>query len=304
MTAKRNFKRRVRERQARTGESYTAARAKLLAARAASLGDDSAVRADASPAVVPVVELVDISAEATRLGFACRVAMFPALVKRAEPASVLATLHAALVGTEDDPATAVMRGVALRGRRDVSIRRATDPDTLRRFFQRARAGLGGAADDGTMLALQVAGRDGMVPVLCSVWRRELSLVVMTLDGPDDVLLDYLYLTVGPRPPPTRHPSVHVPTLFLIFNGRRYPVTRNEFVIGRNPRVADVQIKDGVISRKHAAVIRRNDTFYIKDLGSICGIFYKGMRIDNKRIDEGDVFHLASHELRFTFRVDG
>jgi hypothetical protein len=28
-----------------------------------------------------------------------------------------------------------------------------------------------------------------------------------------------------------------------------------------------------------------------------------MRIDNKRIDEGDVFHLCDYELRFTYRAD-
>ena len=27
-----------------------------------------------------------------------------------------------------------------------------------------------------------------------------------------------------------------------------------------------------------------------------------MRIDNKRIDEGDVFHLCDYELRFTYRA--
>jgi len=33
------------------------------------------------------------------------------------------------------------------------------------------------------------------------------------------------------------------------------------------------------------------------------IDYKGMRIDNKRIDEADVFHLCDYELRFTYRAD-
>ena len=92
-----------------------------------------------------------------------------------------------------------------------------------------------------------------------------------------------------------------PTLFLIYNGQRYPVTKDQFIIGRGSKTSDLPIKDGNISRKHAAVIRRNGTFYIKDLGSTNGIDYKGMRIDNKRIDEGDVFHLCDYELRFTYR---
>jgi hypothetical protein len=94
-----------------------------------------------------------------------------------------------------------------------------------------------------------------------------------------------------------------PTLFLIYNGQRYPVTKDQFIIGRGSKTSDLPMKDGNISRKHAAVIRRNGTFYIKDLGSTNGIDYKGMRIDNKRIDEGDVFHLCDYELRFTYRAD-
>jgi len=93
------------------------------------------------------------------------------------------------------------------------------------------------------------------------------------------------------------------TLFLIYNGQRYPVSKDQFIIGRGSKTSDLAIKDGNISRKHAAVIRRNGTFYIKDLGSTNGIDYKGMRIDNKRIDEGDVFHLCDYELRFTYRTD-
>jgi hypothetical protein len=105
------------------------------------------------------------------------------------------------------------------------------------------------------------------------------------------------------PAPTSNVGTSGPTLFLIYNGQRYPVTKDQFIIGRGSKTSDLPIKDGNISRKHAAVIRRNGTFYIKDLGSTNGIDYKGMRIDNKRIDEGDVFHLCDYELRFTYRAD-
>jgi hypothetical protein len=91
------------------------------------------------------------------------------------------------------------------------------------------------------------------------------------------------------------------TLYLVYNSQRYPINKDQFIIGRGSKTSDLPIKDGNISRKHAAVIRRNGTYYIKDLGSTNGIDYKGMRIDNKRIDEGDVFHLCDYELRFTYR---
>lgn len=114
---------------------------------------------------------------------------------------------------------------------------------------------------------------------------------------------------GPQSSPGPGPGQSIsgpgggPTLFLLYNGQRYPVTKDQFIIGRGSKTSDLAIKDGNISRKHAAVIRRNGTFYIKDLGSTNGIDYKGMRIDNKRIDEGDIFHLCDYELRFSYRQD-
>lgn len=109
--------------------------------------------------------------------------------------------------------------------------------------------------------------------------------------------------VQPSPPPqVSQPAPSTPnTLFLVFNNQRYPIAKDQFIIGRGSKTSDLPIKDGNISRKHAAVIRRNGTFYIKDLGSTNGIDYKGMRIDNKRIDEGDIFHICDYELRFTYR---
>ena len=107
---------------------------------------------------------------------------------------------------------------------------------------------------------------------------------MTLDG-----------TPGGAPPPP---------VYLVFDNQKYRIDKDQFIIGRGSKSSDLPIKDGNISRKHAAVIRRNGTYFIKDLGSTNGIDFKGMRIDNKRIDEGDIFHLCDYELRFTYRADG
>ena len=110
----------------------------------------------------------------------------------------------------------------------------------------------------------------------------------------------------PSPPPAPratpdNSAQNTPTLFLFFNNQKFPIDKDQFIIGRGSKTSDLPIKDGNISRKHAAVIRRNGMYYIKDLGSTNGIDYKGMRIDNKRIDEGDVFHICDYELRFTYR---
>jgi len=107
--------------------------------------------------------------------------------------------------------------------------------------------------------------------------------------------------VAPPPPGPSSTSAPSATVFLLFNGQRYPVIKDQFLIGSAP--CDLVIEDPNISQPHAAVIRRNGTFYIKDLGSTNGIHYMGMQIDNKRLDEGDVFHLCDHELRVTYRAD-
>ena len=92
-----------------------------------------------------------------------------------------------------------------------------------------------------------------------------------------------------------------PPLYLLFQSQKFLVDKEQFIIGRGSKSSDLPIRDGNISRKHAAVVRRNGSYFIKDLGSTNGIDYNGVRIDNKRIEEGDVFNICDYELRFTFR---
>ena len=118
----------------------------------------------------------------------------------------------------------------------------------------------------------------------------------------------------PPPPPARSTALRQDSaapsmdsegtgqaLYLIFENQRHKIDKEQFVIGRGSKSTDLPIKDGNISRKHAAVVRRNGTYFIRDLGSTNGIDFNGTRIDNKRIDEGDVFHLCEYELKFTYR---
>jgi pSer/pThr/pTyr-binding forkhead associated (FHA) protein len=90
-------------------------------------------------------------------------------------------------------------------------------------------------------------------------------------------------------------------LYIIFNGQKIPVTKEEFVIGRGSKSADLAIKDGNISRRHAAVVMHNGAHYLKDLGSTNGVEFQGRRFDSKRIEEGDLFRICDYELRFTYQ---
>jgi hypothetical protein len=110
--------------------------------------------------------------------------------------------------------------------------------------------------------------------------------------------------IAPPKPPSYEPTNPAagPRLTLIFQGRKIPVTSQQFIVGRGSKSSDLAIKDPNISRKHAAVIFHNGAYYIKDLGSTNGVEYKGKTVDSKRIDEGDVFSICGYDLHFTYSV--
>jgi hypothetical protein len=308
MTAKRDLKRRVRQRQARTGESYVTARRRVLAARNEPTGRDDSP--DGSPAksiapielregdelrpALPVVELRDVTQEAWQLGYRCRITVFPSVLDACELADVLAALRDALVGSAGDPGRARMFGVAFGLPSKPPL--ALLPEPYR-----------GPAE----LVFAVVGRTGAIDIRCRMWPLAPSLMLRRADESEHDMLDATpealvalrarTATVGTARFAAELFGAVRRTLFVTYRGRGKPILGNTFVIGRDPKLADLAISDDEISRAHAAVIRRDGAYYLKDLGSTTGIHYKGMQIDNKRIDDGDVFHLAGHELRFTFR---
>jgi pSer/pThr/pTyr-binding forkhead associated (FHA) protein len=101
------------------------------------------------------------------------------------------------------------------------------------------------------------------------------------------------------PPEPSTPSRAI--LYLLFQGERYPIDKDEFVIGRSSRNSDLVISNNDISRRHALIIFDGGKYYIQDNESVNGIEFNGQRIKQQQINEGDVYWLASYELRFTFR---
>jgi hypothetical protein len=89
-------------------------------------------------------------------------------------------------------------------------------------------------------------------------------------------------------------------LYLFCEGQWYTIDKEQFVIGRGSKYSDLPIKDANISRRHCAVVRRDGGYFIKDLGSTNGIEFNGERVDDHPIEEGNVYFLCDHELRFTF----
>ena len=79
------------------------------------------------------------------------------------------------------------------------------------------------------------------------------------------------------------------------------VNKDRFIIGRGKQSSDLTIKDPNVSRQHAMVEFVNGQYYMVDMGSTNGIEYNGQRIARKAVQEGDLFRICDHELRFTYR---
>ncbi len=106
---------------------------------------------------------------------------------------------------------------------------------------------------------------------------------------------------GAAPAPAPIPSIgKARPLYLYFEGQCYAIDQDQFVIGRGSKYSDLPIKDANISRRHCAIVRRDGGYYIKDLGSTNGVEFNGERVDNHRIEEGTLYRLCDHELRFSF----
>jgi len=97
------------------------------------------------------------------------------------------------------------------------------------------------------------------------------------------------------------PAVHAATLSLIYQGERYAITKDRFVIGRGKQSSDLTLKDPNVSRQHAMVEFQNGVYFMVDMGSTNGVEFNGQRIARKQIAEGDVFRICDHEIIFTYR---
>jgi pSer/pThr/pTyr-binding forkhead associated (FHA) protein len=89
-------------------------------------------------------------------------------------------------------------------------------------------------------------------------------------------------------------------MYVDYAGYRYPVATERFIIGRSRKECDLAIADTNVSRQHALVEWFNGCFHIVDMGSTNGIEFNGQRVYRRIIRDGDVFHIAGHELRFGF----
>jgi pSer/pThr/pTyr-binding forkhead associated (FHA) protein len=109
-----------------------------------------------------------------------------------------------------------------------------------------------------------------------------------------------------RPPPplpgqTAQPAPASAALKVYFEGERFNVDKDRFVIGRGKQTSDLTIKDPNVSRQHAVIEFSGGQYYMVDMGSTNGVEFNGQRVQRKVIQEGDLFRICDHELRASFK---
>jgi hypothetical protein len=80
------------------------------------------------------------------------------------------------------------------------------------------------------------------------------------------------------------------------DGSVVEVDRDRFVVGRGGH-CDLIIDSAKISREHAAFVRDAEGWWIEDLGSSNGTWYRGERVKRRRLVHGDEFFLCAERFR-------
>lgn len=91
------------------------------------------------------------------------------------------------------------------------------------------------------------------------------------------------------------------TLIALFEGQQYPVTKEEFVIGRGQKTSDLTIRDSNVSRRHACVVLYNGQYWIVDQQSTNGVDFNGTKVERKVVEDGDLYRICDHEIQFVYR---
>ena len=82
------------------------------------------------------------------------------------------------------------------------------------------------------------------------------------------------------------------------------LTKDRLTIGRS-RESDVFLPDQWLSRHHAEILLKDDTYFLADLGSKNGTLLNGERVRaEQRLRSGDVITLGEHTLTFSSEEDG
>ena len=80
-------------------------------------------------------------------------------------------------------------------------------------------------------------------------------------------------------------------------GARFLLDADVTTVGRHPD-ADIFLDDVTVSRRHAEFLRHATAFQVKDLGSLNGTYFDGVRIDTALLSDGAEVQVGKFRLTF------
>lgn len=80
-------------------------------------------------------------------------------------------------------------------------------------------------------------------------------------------------------------------------GARFLLDADVTSVGRHPD-ADIFLDDVTVSRRHAEFLRHGTAFEVKDLGSLNGTYFDGVRIDSALLSDGAEVQVGKFRLTF------
>jgi pSer/pThr/pTyr-binding forkhead associated (FHA) protein len=83
-------------------------------------------------------------------------------------------------------------------------------------------------------------------------------------------------------------------------GESFTIDEDRMSIGRTPD-ASIFLDDVTVSRNHALIVRRQDGYYIDDLGSLNGTYVNRRRIESHKLSDGDEIQIGKYKLSYLER---
>ena len=80
-------------------------------------------------------------------------------------------------------------------------------------------------------------------------------------------------------------------------GARFLLDADSTVAGRHPD-ADIFLDDVTVSRRHADFVRVGTAFQVRDLGSLNGTYFDGVRIESALLSDGAEVQVGKFRLTF------
>ncbi|MGV8880578.1 MAG: FHA domain-containing protein [Rhodoglobus sp.] len=80
-------------------------------------------------------------------------------------------------------------------------------------------------------------------------------------------------------------------------GARFLLDADLTTVGRHPE-ADIFLDDVTVSRRHVEFLRHGTAFEVKDLGSLNGTYFDGVRIETALLSDGAEVQVGKYRLTF------